>query len=159
MEQKLPFIEKEFKSLFLYIQNNIAAKYLEKDLYFITANIKETKISDEQKKYLNELKKLDDNLKIELFKYPIIIDILCSKDEQLITNLFKDCFYAFIKKNNKFTSKFSHLSKILNLLIQLRLKTRINNELNLFIEKEEKIELHPSFLQLIKEEDKEKEKE
>ena len=152
LEQKYPFCENIFKSLFLYIQNNIAKKFLEKDTYFFTKKIKDTDVEKEQKNYLIELKKLDDNLKIELFKYPIIIDILSSNNEELISNLFQDCFYIFIKKNNKFISKYLFLSEILDLLIQLRLKTRINDELSInFIDKE-KIEIYPSFMQIIKDE-------
>ena len=152
LEQKYPFCENIFKSLFNYIQDNIAKKYLEKDTFFFSKRIKDTDVENEQKKYLNELKKLDNNLKIELFKYPIIVDILSSNNEELISNLFQDCFYIFIKKNNKFISKYSFLSELLDLLIQLRLKTRINNELSIHFIDKEKIEIYPSFIQLIKDE-------
>ena len=50
-------------------------------------------------------------------------------------------------KNEKLKSQYKSLSQILNLLIQLRLKTRINNELNI---NENKIELEKSFLDLVK---------
>ena len=152
LEQKLPFCANYLKSLFIYCQNNISSKYLEKDSFFFNIIIKDENIDNELNKYMNELKKMDDNLKLELSKYTIIIDILKSKNKELISNLFEDCFFIFCANNQKLTSKYSNLSKLLNLLIQLRLRTRINNELNInFIEKE-KINLYPSFIDLIKEE-------
>ena len=154
LEQKLPFCGKYLMSLFDYSQKNIANKYLEEDSYFLNIRIKEENIDNELNKYMNELKKMDDNLKIELSKYKIIIDILNSKDEDLISNLFEDCFFIFCQKNKKLISRYSRLSKLLNLIIQLRLKTRINNELNINFIKKEKIDLFPSFMDLIKEEDK-----
>ena len=158
LEQKLPFCCKYLKSLFNYSQINIANKYLEKDSYFFNNKIKDENIKNELNNYLNELKKLDNNLKIEISKYKIIIDILNSKDEELISNLFEDSFFIFCQKNKKLTSKYSSLSKLLNLLIQLRLKTRINNELNIIFIEMEKIDLYPSFMDLIKEEYKNSEK-
>jgi hypothetical protein len=103
------------------------------------------------------MKKLESNLIVEIYKYPIIIDILNSKDENLISNLFEDCFYIFFK-NSKLTSKYLHLSKLLNLLIQLRLRTRMNNHLDISFIYKDKIELYPSFMDLIKEESKNNEK-
>ena len=101
------------------------------------------------------MQKMDDNLKFEIFKdkkNKIVYDILNSNNEELISNLFEDVFFAFIKKNDKLKKNYSNLSQILNLLIQLRLKTRINGELNLlFVEKDE-IKIYNSFLDLIKEE-------
>ena len=154
-EQKFPFCQNIINNLFTFIQRNIASKFLEKDTYFITMSIKDQNIKRELDDYFKFIQKLDENLKFEIYKEKknkIISDILNSYNEELISNLFEDVFFAFIKKNDKFKSRYSDLSKILNLLIQLRLKTRINNELNLaFIEKE-KIELKESFLELIKEE-------
>ena len=152
LEQRFPFCQNIFKSLFIYIKKNISEKYLEIDTYFFTINLKETIIIKEQEKYLNESKKLDDNLRFELSKYPIIIDLLNSENEKIISNLFDDCFYAFLNKNSKFTSKYLNLSTLLNLLIQLRLYTRIGNNLNLDFLEKEKIEIYPSFINLIKEE-------
>ena len=154
LEQKLPLCEKYFKSIFIYSQNNIANKYLEKDSYFFNTKIKDSNIDIELKKYSNEIKKLDDNLKIELSKYKMIIEILNSKNELLISSLFEDCFFVFFKKNNKLKSKYGNLAQLLNLMIQLRLKTRMNNNLNIdFIDKE-KIELSKSFIDIIREEEK-----
>ena len=98
------------------------------------------------------MKKLEDRLANEIYKdkkNKIIFDILNSNDEELISNFFEDCFFIFIQKNDKFKLKYENLSQILNLLIQLRLKSRINNELNI---NENKIELHQTFMNLIKKE-------
>ena len=150
IEQKLPLCENIIKSLFNYVQNNIKTKYLEKEE--IILKIKADKNNKkEQEKYLNEMKKLESNLIIEIDKYPLIIDILNSKNEKLISDLFEDCFYIFFK-NCKLPSKYLYLTKLLNLLIQLRLRTRMNNNLDIsFIDKDE-IQLYPSFMDLIKEE-------
>ena len=145
----LPFCENIMQNLFSYVEKNIKTKYLEKE-EIISIIISETKIKKHQEKYINEMKKLESNLIVEIYKYPIIIDILNSKNENLISNLFKDCFYIFIK-NSTLTSKYQFLSQLLDLLIQLRLKTRINNKLDIsFVD--DKIKLYPSFVELIKEE-------
>ena len=151
-EQKLPFCQKIFTSLFNYIQNNISVKFLEKDSYFLTTIIRAQDARQEEKEYFKAMKKLDDNLKLEVYKYDIIINILNSNNEELIINFFEDCFYAFIKRNDKFKSKFKNLSQILNLLIQLRLKTRINNKLSISFLENEKIDLYNSFIDLVREE-------
>ena len=153
LEQKLPLCGKILNSLFVYSQNNIAKKYLEKDSYFFSTRIKDANITNELNNYKIEIQKLNNNLKMELFKHPIIIDILNSKDENLIKNLFEDCFYFFIKRSNELKNCYSNLSKLLDLIVQLRLKTRINNNLNIDFIQNEKIELCPSFIDIIKEED------
>mgnify|MGYP002623021467 CR=1 FL=1 len=151
MEQKLPLCENIIKSLFNYVQNNIKNKYLEKEQILLRV-IPETNVNREQEKYLNEMKKLESNLILEVYKYPIIIDILKSKDESLISNLFEDCFYIFIKNSNKLTTKYLFLSKLLNLLIQLRIRTRKNNNLDMSFVYKDEIKLYPSFMDLIKKE-------
>ena len=154
-EQKFPFCQKIFNNLFSFVKNNISIKFLEKDTYFITTNIKEQYLRNELEEYKKFMQKMDDILKFEIFKdkkNKIVYDILNSNNEELISNLFEDVFFAFIKKNDKLKKNYSNLSQILNLLIQLRLKTRINGELNLlFVEKDE-IKIYNSFLDLIKEE-------
>ena len=157
LEQKLPLCGKFLNSLLIYSQNNIANKYLERDSYFFNTRIKDSNIENELNKYKTEIKKLNNNLKIELSKYKIIIDILNSKNEKLISNLFEDSFYIFIKKSNKLKYSYSNLSKLLNLIIQLRLKTRLNDNLNIDFIQNEKIELYTSFIDIIKEEDKDNE--
>ena len=154
-DQKLPFCQNVFNYLFNFVEKNIATKFIEKDTYFITTSIKDQNIRNEIEEYMKFMQKMDDNLKFEIFKdkkNKIVYDILNSNNEELISNLFEDCFFAFIKKDDKLKKNYTNLSQILNLLIQLRLKTRINNELSLlFIEKEE-IKIYNSFLDLIKEE-------
>ena len=164
-EQKFPFCQKIFNNLFSFVQNNIAMKFLEKDTYFITTSIKDQNIKKEVEDYFKYMQKFDDNLKFEIFKdkkNKIVLDILNSNSEELISNFFEECFFTFIKKNDKFKTHYTNLAQILNLLLQLRLKTRINNELNLFFLDKDKIELNSSFIDLIKEEwisDKNEEKE
>ena len=146
---KFPFCQKIINNLYSFIQNNIASEYLEKETDFLTTIIEE---QDEVDKYWKTMKKLEDRLANEIYKdkkNKIIFEILNSNDEELISNFFEDCFFIFIQKNDKFKLKYENLSQILNLLIQLRLKSRINNELNI---NENKIELHQTFLNLIKKE-------
>ena len=78
-EQKFPFCQKIFNNLFSFVQNNIAGKFLEKDTYFITTNIREKYIKDEFEEYAKFMQKMDDNLKFEIFKdkkNKIVYDIL-----------------------------------------------------------------------------------
>ena len=156
LEQKMPLCGKHLNSLFVYSQNNIANKYLEIDSYFFRTRIKESNVNNELNNYKIEIQKLNNNLAIEVSKHQIIIDILNSKDEKLIKYLFEDSFYVYIKKSNKLSNSYSNLSKLLNLIIQLRLKTRVNNDLNIDFIQKEKIELYPSFIDVIKEEDEAK---
>ena len=101
---------------------------------------------------------MDNNLKLELNKYKAIIDILNSNNKELITYLYNDCFYTFIKKNDKIKSKYEEFAKIIQLLVQLRLKTRLNNDLNINFIYLEKIELKSSLLHLIENNEEVKEK-
>ena len=154
--QKLPFTENIFTLLNNYIQRNISSKYLKKDTIFITTKIKEEQVENEFSKYLEEIKNLDNNLKIELYnspKYKFIIDILDTKNKELISYLFEDYFYYFFKNNKNLLIKYDILSKILNILIQFRLKTRKNKSILDIAFINEKITLKPSFIDLFEEDE------
>ena len=149
---KFPFCHKIVKNLFCFIQNNISSDFLEKENYFISKVIPTQNLENENAEYWKIIKKLEDKLKSEIYKdikNDIIFDILNSNNENIISQFFENCFYTFMTKNEKLKSQYKSLSQILNLLIQLRLKTRINNELNIY---ENKIELEKSFLDLVKKE-------
>ena len=149
---KFPFCQKIVKNLYSFVQNNIASKFLEKETFFIITIIDEQNLKNEIDDYWKTINKLEDKLANEIYKNKknkIVFDILNSNDEELISNFFEDCFYYFIQKNDKFKLNYKNLSQLLNLLVQLRLKSRINNELNI---NENTIELHKSFMDLIKRE-------
>ena len=165
--KRLPFCERLFQLLFNFIQNNYASKYIEVDTSLLRIKIKEENIQNHQEKYLNEIKKLDNNLKLELNKYPLITDILNSKDEKLISSFFSDLLYSFIRRNDKLKSRYEDIAFLIDILVQLRIKARLNDNLNTNFLEYDKIELKPTFLDLIKKEEnirnnkleKEKEKE
>ena len=69
---------------------------------------------------MKNLQKLNNLLNLELNKFDIVLDILKSKDKNLIANLFKDLFFIFIKQNTKLEDYYSELSKVLDLMIQIR---------------------------------------
>ena len=129
--RKLPFVEKIFDHIFDYISKNISNKFLEEDTYFLYKIIAKENLHERQTKYLKNLQKLNNLLNLELNKFDIVLDILKSKDKNLIANLYKDLFFIFIKQNTKLEDYYSELSKVLDLMIQIRLKTRINDKLNM----------------------------
>ena len=146
--QKLPFLEKILNSILTYVEKNISATFLEEDTYFFYKNIQKEKLYERQEKYKKALQKLNNKLNSEINKYGIIMDILKSDNEKLIWSLFQDLFFIFIKKNTRLKEHYSELSKILDLIIQIRMKTRLNGKLNMN-EFENKIEF-TSFMDLIK---------
>jgi len=156
--KRLPFCENLFKILFNFIQNNYANKYIEVDNSLLRIKIKEENIQNQQEKYINEIKKLENYLKLELNKCKIIKDILNSKNEKLISAFFYDLFYSFISRNNKLKNNYEEISFLLDLLVQLRIKTRLNDNLNIDFIEHDKIELKSSFLDIIKEEEDKKSK-
>ena len=151
--KRLPFCENLFKILFNYIQKNYANKFIEVDTSLLRIKIKEENIQNQQEKYLNEIKKLDNNLKLELNKYKIITGILNSKDEKLIESFFSDLFFSFISRNDKLKNKYEEMEYLLEILVQLRIKTRLNGNLNIDFIEHDKIELKHSFLDILKEEE------
>ena len=160
INQKLPFLNDICNIIFNYINEKISITYLEIDHNLNIKNYTgDFKIEEAKKNYMSEIKKLDHFLEIEISKYKIISDILNSKNkdkDKLISNLFENFFFIFFKNNNKLLSKYDKLSEILNLLIQLRLKTRMNDILTVGFTKKDKIKLESSFMDLIEKEDKSK---
>ena len=151
LHQKLPFSESIFSSLFEYIKNKISDRYLKEESFF-TKRINEEELEEKQKKYLKQIKNLDSLIEAELFsssKYKIILEIFNSGKINLISNLFEDCFNIFIKNNKKLTSKYDKLSELLKLLIQLKLKTKINGDLSDDEFNKDTIQLDSSFLNII----------
>ena len=155
-ERKLPFLEKIFNKIFSYIDKNISIAFLEEDTYFFYKNIQNEKIYERTEKYKKNLLKLSNNLYSEINKYGIIMDILKSNNEYLISSFFEDLFLIFINKNTKLKDHYSELSKVLDLIIQIRMKTRMKGKLNMDY-LNENLEF-TSFMDLIKNEIKEKNK-
>jgi hypothetical protein len=104
----------------------------------------------EKDKYLEKIKELNNFLKNELINFPFIENILNSGNKNLIKDLFSDCFHIFLMRKNTFNSDYDSLIQLLDILIQIRLKTRLNDDLNIDFCSDEKkeIEILPSFLDL-----------
>ena len=155
-EQKLPFLEKIFNNILTYVEKNISPTFLEEDTYFFYKNIPNEKLYERKEKYKKALLKLNNKLSSEINKYGIIMDILKSNNELLISSFFQDFLFIFINKNTGLKEHYSELSKVLDLMIQIRMKTRMKGKLNIeeFLDNLE----FTSFLDLIKDEIKEKNK-
>ena len=149
---KIPFIQNIISENILnFIKNNIEKDYLENENNLIRKRISNENIDFEKSKYLNEMKQLNNKLKNELNNCPLIINILKSGNIQLIKDLFNDCFHVFLMKSNIFKDDYDSLIEMLEIIIQLRLKTRMNNDLNIdcFLDiNNEMIPIFPSFLEL-----------
>ena len=148
--EKLPFLYNIFNNILTYVAINISTEFLEEDTYFFYKNIQNDKINDRQEKYKKNLEKLNNKLYLEVNQYDIIFDILKSNNKKLIYSFFQDLLFVFIKKNTNLKDEYSELSKILDLLIQIRLKTRKNGILS--IEEVSKNMEITSFIDLIEEE-------
>ena len=151
---KLPFIQNIInENIFTFIKNNISKKYILAEYIIMNKRISLENIDLEKSKYLNEIKQLNNILINELINYPLLINILKSGEKQLIKDLFNDCFHIYLMKSNIFYDDYDSLIEILDIIIQLRLKTRINDDLNIdfYLDtNKEIIELLPSFLDLFK---------
>ena len=129
--RKLPFLGKIFYQLFTFISKNISSQFLEEDTYFFYQIIPDDLIHKKQQKYLKSLQNLNNKLNLEIKKYEIIFDILTSEEKELISSFFEDLLFSFIQRGSHFNKDYIKLSKLLNLMIQLRMKTRINNKLGI----------------------------
>ena len=149
---KIPFIQNIIKeNIFNYIKLNISKDYVQKENIIMNKLIPNEKLNSEKNKYLNEINLLNNKLKNELINYTFLINILKSGEKLLIKDLFNDCFNIFLMKSNIFIDDYESLIEILDILIQIRLKTRMNDDLNIdFCLDSNKaiIELAPSFLDL-----------
>ena len=149
---KIPFIQKNsIDELFKFIKNEISAQFIqnEKNLMKLDAE----KMDFQIKKYLDTSNEINRKLKNELMNYPFIISILESGEEQLIKDLFNDCFHSFIMKSLLFFKDYDSFIELLDIIIQLRFKPLIGNDLDLNYysnEENDKIELSKSFLDIFK---------
>ena len=148
---RIPFIQKIINdNIFNFIKNNISKKYLEKETIIMNKRISNENLRIEKDKYLEKIKELNNFLKNELINFPFIENILNSGNKNLIKDLFSDCFHIFLMRKNTFNSDYDSLIQLLDILIQIRLKTRLNDDLNIDFcsDEKEEIEILPSFLDL-----------
>ena len=92
------------------------------------------RIEVEKKKYNNQMRQLETILKNEIINFPIIYEILQSDDIHSIKNLFNDCFYIFLSKNNNFKNNYDKLIQLLDIIIQIRLKPIKNSDEDRYFE-------------------------
>ena len=148
---KIPFLQKIInENIFNFIKIKIASDYIKKEgMITFKKIILDEDIEIEKSQYIKGIQELNNNLKNEIYKYDFLINILKSGNIELIRDLFSDCFHIFLMRSNKFNNNYNILIGFLDIIIQLRLKTRINNDLNTdFCLKGKKIELETSFLNL-----------
>ena len=148
---RIPFIQKIInENIFNFIKNNISRKYLEKETIIMNKKISNENLRIEKDKYIEKIKELNYILKNELINFPFIENILKSGNKNLIKDLFSDCFHIFLMRRNAFNSDYNSLIQLLDILIQIRLKTRLNDDLNIDFcsDEKEEIEILPSFLDL-----------
>ena len=148
---RIPFIQKIINdNIFNFIKNNISKKFFEKETIIMNKKISNDNLRIEKDKYLEKMKELNCILKNELINFPFIESILKSGNKNLIKDLFSDCFHIFLMRSNTFNSDYDSLIQLLDILIQIRLKTRLNDDLNIDFCSDEKkeIEILPSFLDL-----------
>ena len=128
---KFPFVKNIFNHILTYASKNISSQFLEEDTNFLYRNISIDYLYERQEKYMKNLRKLNKKLYLEVKKYVIVLDILRSKNKELISNFFNDLFFVYIQKNTKLKNHYSELVKILDLMLQIRLKTRMNDKLSM----------------------------
>ena len=146
---KTPFLQKIINDSFNFIKTNIAEKYIQKEAIITFKKIQDENIEIEKNRYKEEIQQINNILKNEIFNYPFLISILKSKNIELIKNLFNDCFLVFLMRSNIFHNDYFLLINLLDIIIQLRLKTRLNNNLSVECFSEgKKINLEESFLDL-----------
>ena len=158
--KELPLITNIYYSnLIIFINSNISYKYIEAESSFIYKNIKNEMYNEEKAKYLNKIKELNNNLKLEVCKYEIISDILKSKNKILINSIFNDFFLRYIYKLNIDTNNFYDYSILLVLIIQLRIFYNNNKEFDQNNLEEKKINFKKLITDLVEisEENNEKE--
>ena len=149
---KIPFIQKNIiNEIFKFIRNEISKQYIQNEKNLMKLDYE--KRDFEIKKYLDTSKGINSKLKNELMNYQFIWTILESGEEQLIKDLFSDCFHLFLMKNKIFFNNYDSLIELLDIIIQLRFKPCIGNDIDIYYysnEENEKIELSKSFLDIFK---------
>ena len=150
---KIPFLQNIINDILNFIKNKISQKYNEKE------NFKKKRLDEdieiEKNKYKEEIFELNNILKNEIYNYQFIVNILKSGNIEIIKDLFNDCFHIFLMRSNKLINNYDVLIELLDIIIQLRLKTRLNNNLNTdFCSEGKKINLEKTFLYLYRKEEK-----
>ena len=146
---KIPFIQNNIKNdIFPFIKNEISKHYI-KNESILMKKIDNEKLHLEKKKYLDCSNELKNKLKNELMNYQFISSILESGQEQLIINLFKDCFHVFLMKSGIFYNDYDSLIQLLDIIIQLRFMPMLNNDIE-FDYYSNDIILSPSFIDIFK---------
>ena len=147
---KIPFVQNIIKNdIFNFIKNEISKLYI-KNESILMKKIDDEKVDSEKKRYLDNSNILSSKFKNELMNYQFISSILESGNEELIRDLFNDCFHVFLmQSNNIFYNDYDSLIELLELIIQLRFKPRLNNNID-FTYYANDIILSPSFLDIFK---------
>ena len=146
---KIPFVQNKIRNdIFNFIKNEISKLYI-KNESIIMKKIDDEKMESEKKRYLDNSNILSSKFKNELMNYQFISSILESGEEQLIKDLFNDCFQVFLMKSNILNNDYDSLIELLDLIIQLRFKPRLNNNLD-FTYYANDIILSNSFLDIFK---------
>ena len=142
------------KIIFNFIKNEISNQYIQKE-FILIKKIPQEKIDSEIQKYMNDMKDMNNKFKNELINYQMIYYILNSGKEELIKDLFNDCFIIFLMKSNIFNNDYDYLIELLDLIIQIRFKPRLKNDLEIdnYTKEylEDKIYFSKSFFDLFKE--------
>ena len=86
---KFPFVKNIFNHILTYVSKNISSQFLEEDTNFLYRNISIDYLYERQEKYMKNLRKLNNKLYLEVKKYVIVLDILRSKNKELISFIFK----------------------------------------------------------------------
>ena len=152
---KIPFLQNTIqKIIFNFIKNEISNQYIQKE-FILIKKIPQEKIDSEIQKYMNDMKDMNNKFKNELINYQMIYYILNSGKEELIKDLFNDCFIIFLMKSNIFNNDYDYLIELLDLIIQIRFKPRLKNDLEIdnYTKEylEDKIYFSKSFFDLFKE--------
>ena len=151
---KIPFVQNVIRNnIFKFIKNEISKEYNQNESILIK-KIESEKLHNEIKRYQEKYNELNYKLKNELMNYQFISNILENGDEQLIKDLFSDCFLVFLMKSSIFYNDYNYLIQLLEIIIQLRFKPRLNKDIDIHYysnELNEKIEFSNSFLDIYKE--------
>ena len=149
---KIPFIQKDIiNEIFKFIKNEISKQYMQNEKNLMKLDVE--KMDFQIKNYLETTNNINIKLKNELINYQFISSILENGEEQLIKDLFNDCFHSFLMESKIFFNDYDSLIELLDIIIQLRFKPFLGNniEINYYSnEINDKIELSKSFLDIFK---------
>ena len=149
LESELPLLTKIYDKLILFIKSNISLKYIEAETSFIYKNIKIEMYNKAKDEYLETMKQLTNNLKLEINKYDILSEILKSNNMILINATFNDYLLIYINKLNLINKNFVEYSLVLSFILQFRIKYNNNKELDNIFYQEKNIKIIDSLLDLV----------